>query len=113
GTLKLSEFQSAKELETRKVLASQLESSADPNAVLLFFNIENEILQDDVIIDYFSNPLANHAMLINRLSQLYMAGYLSRYDFTAYEFNEKDEPVHENQTVSLNAYKSLVIKGSV
>src|SRR5690606_8892813 len=43
----------------------------------------------------------------------YMAGYLSRYDFTAYEFNEKNEPVHKTETVSLNAYKSLVLKGSV
>lgn len=113
GSLKLSRFQFLKERESRKLLAGKLESSADPNAVLLFYNLEQEILKDKFIIDYFKNPLASHSALNNRLVKLYMAGYLSRYDFEAYEYNIHDEFFKGDRGLPLLNFKNLVLKGSV
>lgn len=113
GSLKLSRFQFLKERESRKLMAGKLESSADPNAVLLFFNLEKEILKDKFIIDYFSNPLASHSALNNRLVKLYLAGYLSRYDFQAYEYNERDQFIKGDRGLPLSNFKNLVLKGAV
>lgn len=113
GSLKLSRFQFLKERESRKLLAAKLESSGDPNAVLLFFNIEKEILQDKFVIDYFKNPLASHGALNNRLVKLYMAGYLSRYDFAAYEYDERGMFFKGDGGAALSNFKNLVLKGSV
>lgn len=113
GSIKLSRFQFLKERETRKLLATRLESSGDPNAVLEFFNIEKQILEDKFVIDYFQNPLASHAALHNRLVKLYMAGYLSRYEFEAYEYDERDMFFKGDGGIALSTFKNLVLKGSV
>ena len=113
GSLKLSEFQFLKEHESRKILAGKLESSLDPNAILLFINLEQEIIRDKFIADYFKNPLASHSALNNRLVKLYMAGYLSRYDFESYEYDENDEFYKGDRGVPLSNFKNLVLRGSV
>lgn len=113
GSLKLAEFQFLKERESRKILASKLESSLDPNAILLFINLEKEIIKDRFIADYFKNPLASHSTLNNRLVKLYMAGYLSRYDFESYEYDENDKFYKGERGVPLSNFKDLVLKGSV
>ncbi len=113
GSLKLSRFQFLKERESRKLLAAKLESSGDPNAVLLFFNIEKEILEDRFVIDYFRNPLASQNALNNRLVKLYMAGYLSRYNFEAYEYDERNMFFKGEEGIALTSFKNLVLKGSV
>ena len=113
GSLKLSRFQFLKERESRKLMAAKLESSGDSNAVLQFFSIEKEILKDKFVLDYFKNPLASHDALHNRLVKLYMAGYLSRYDFEAYEYDARDMDVKGDGGVALAGFKSLVMKGSV
>ncbi|MFA6945241.1 MAG: hypothetical protein WC220_04995, partial [Pedobacter sp.] len=113
GSLKLSRFQFLKERESRKILAGKLESSVDPNAILLFYNLEQEIIKDNFIVDYFQNPLSSHSALSNRLVKLYMAGYLSRYDFESYEYNERDEFFKGDRGTPLSDFKNLVLKGSV
>ena len=113
GSLKLSKFQFLKERESRKLLAANMESSGDANAVLLFFNIEKEILQDKFVINYFRNPLASKSNLNNRLVKLYLAGYLSRYDFEAYEYDQGDILLKGERGVDLSSFKNLALKESV
>ena len=113
GSLKLSRFQFLKERESRKLLAAKMESSGDPNAVLLFFNIEKEILKDKFVIDYFRNPLASQSNLNNRLVKLYMADYLSRYDFEASEYDKQDMLLKGDEGIALSSFKNLVLKGSI
>ncbi|MDP3468322.1 MAG: ATP-binding protein [Daejeonella sp.] len=113
GSLKLSNFQFVKEQESRKILAGKLESSVDPNAILLFYNLEQEIVRDKFVADYFQDPLSSHSALSNRLTKLYMAGYLSRYDFESFEYNEKDEFFQGDRGIPLSNFKNLVLSGSV
>lgn len=111
ASLKLSRYEYFKEHESRKLLATKLVSSDDPNAVLLFLNLEQEILQDSFIIDHFKNPIANSKALTNRLQKLYFAGYLSRYEFKAYEYNRKNLKL--DSEIFLTNFKNLVLAGSV
>jgi hypothetical protein len=113
GSLKLSQFQFVKEQESRKILAVKLESSVDPIAIPLFYNLEKEIIRDKFFVDYFTDPLSSHRALGNRLTKLYMAGYLSRYDFESFEYNDKDEFFKGDREVPLSDFKNMAITGSV
>ncbi len=113
SSLKLSEFQFLKERETRKLLVQKLESSEDPDAVLSLLNLEKEILKDKFIADYFKNPLGNHNTLTNRLQKLYLAGYLSKYEFKSYEYNDEGNVLRGDTEMPLSNFKNLAVLGSV
>ncbi|MFM6977051.1 MAG: ATP-binding protein [Sphingobacteriaceae bacterium] len=112
-SIQLTRFKDIKERESRKLLAQRLESPEDPNAVLLFLNKENKISHDEMVADFFRDPLINHQILINRLQKLYFDGYLSRYDFKAYEFYPNGNPVILESEFNLDHFKNLVLSGSV
>ena len=111
ASYKLSQFQNVKEKEERKKLALRLEDSDDPNAVLLFLNLEKEILKDSVIIKHFSSE--EKTSLKRRLRKQYFDGYLSKYNFNAYVFYNTDEVSGGSSSISLNTYKNLVLAGSI
>ena len=110
---KLARFQFLKERESRKLLATKLESSVDPNAVLLFLNLEKEITKDKFVLNYFANPIVNTSTYSNRLLKLYFTGYLSRYEFKTFEYNAKDNVLKGETETPLNTFKNQVISGSV
>ncbi|MGB4776343.1 MAG: HAMP domain-containing sensor histidine kinase [Daejeonella sp.] len=112
SSLKLSQFQYYKERETRKILAAKLETSNDPNAALLFSVLEKEILKDNFVLDYFKDPLGNHNILTNRLKKLYLAGYLSKFEFKSFEYNSQDIVLRGETEVPLSNFKNLVLAGS-
>jgi len=112
-SLKLSQFQFVKEQESRKVLAVKLESSVDPIAIPLFYKLEQEIIRDKFFVDYFKDPLSSHRELSNRLTKLYMAMYLSRYDLESFEYNDKDEFFQGDREIPLSNFKNMAITGSV
>ena len=113
ASLKLSSYDYLKERESRKLLVSKLISSDDPNAVLLFLNLDQKIVQDSAIIDYFKNPISNQGSLLNRLQKIYFSGYLSRYEFKSYEFKKDGNLVKGDSNLHLSSYKNLVLAGSV
>ncbi|WP_026897179.1 sensor histidine kinase [Daejeonella oryzae] len=113
ASLKLSEYDYLKEHESRKLLVSKIISSDDPNAVLLFLDLEKKISKDSAVVDYYNNPIANHAPLLNRLQKIYFSGYLSRYEFKCYEFNRGENLFRGDSNVYLSNFKSLVLAGSV
>jgi two-component system, NtrC family, nitrogen regulation sensor histidine kinase NtrY len=112
-SLKLSEYELIKEHEVRKLLAGKLVSADDPNAVMLFHEIEDQILNDQAIADYFRNPIASHASMNTQMQKLYFAGYLSRYEFKCYEFNTGGRLIKGETDVSLDYYKKFVLSHAV
>lgn len=112
ASIKLSSFQFEKEREQRKVLAYKLESADDPNAVLLFMSLEQEISNDDMIKEYFRTNDASKDKLDENLKKLYFDGYLSRYEFETYTFYPGKE-YHSADSTQIRGYKDLVMAGSI
>ena len=112
SSTKLAGFQFAKERESRKVLADKLESSVDPNAVLIFLEKEEEIINDKFIQNYFSNPTIN-INTYNRLLKLYFTGNLSVFDLKTYEYAANDSILNRETNTKLISFKNQVISGSV
>jgi len=108
SSVKLYVFQSAKERETRKMLAQKLESSSDLSAESLFKQIEDQILADTVVFDYFKKHSKNQSYLHNRFQKLYFDGYLSRYDIKTYEYDSQNNWISGSELFDLNDFKQLV-----
>lgn len=113
ASLKQGAFQEEK-LEAQQVLALQkLESADDPNAVLLFLDIENKIREDSELVDYINYPDLFDFQLINEsFRKGYFGGYLSRYDFNGYLFDELGNSNDSLALAKLNYFKNKVIEGS-
>jgi len=112
ASIKLSSFQFEKEREQRKVVAYKLESADDPNAVLLFMSLEQEISNDDMIKEYFRTDDASKDKLDENLKKLYFDGYLSRYEFETYTFYPGMEYSSADSS-QIRGYKDLVMAGSI
>lgn len=108
SSVKLYVFQSSKEKDTRKLLVQKLESASDPTAEYLFKQIEDEITTDSVVFNYFKTTQRNYNYLRNRFQKLYFDGYLSKYEFKTYEYNDRDKWISGSELFDLNDFKQLV-----
>lgn len=113
ASLKQGAFQEEK-LEAQQVLALQkLESADDPNAVLLFLDIEKRISQYSELINYINYPALYDFQLVNEsFRKEYFGGYLSRYDFYGYLFDESGNSNDSLAIAKLDYFKNRVIEGS-
>ncbi len=112
NSIKLSSFQFLKEREQRKIIAYKLESADDPNAVLLFFSLEQELSKDPYLQNYFQWGMPDSLPITDKLKKRYFDGYLSRYDLEAFPYI----PGQENQSkdkLNITTFKNLVLAGSI
>jgi len=109
SSIKLYNFEAAKEKETRKEIVKQLEAADDLEAEKQYQQIESQIVNDAFLLKYFTGSIHNHSFLKNRFKKLYFDGYLSKYDFTIYEYNILDEPISANSNYTLNDFKMMVL----
>jgi len=113
ASIKLSGFQFNKEREQRKELAYKLQAADDPNAVLLFFSIEQEILKEDFLQQYYKTRSNTHTLLNNKLRRRYFDGYLSRYEVISHSYDTENKSFYSEDSSSLNSFKNIVLKGSI
>jgi signal transduction histidine kinase len=109
-SVKLSVFQIQREQEQRKGIARSLESANDPYAVMLFSDLEQKILNDDFIINSFVSP-NDKADLNNYLQKFYFSGYLSRYNFTVFQYDSHN-PEGEAAGKPITDYRNLIKSGA-
>ncbi len=113
ASLKQTKFINDKELESQKLILQRLEASDDPDAVFIFYSIENAVAKDQYLINYFSNPKKYNLLVLNDyIKQTYFSGYLSRYEFNIYELN-KNFKGDVNSIEKLAHYKEKVESGSI
>jgi two-component system nitrogen regulation sensor histidine kinase NtrY len=75
------EYNTYKEREKRKLLASQLATEQDPIAEYLFEGVEQKILADTLIRREVSKEDADESIITKQIKPNYLNGYFSRYDF--------------------------------
>lgn len=112
-TIQLFEFQDLKEKESRKALVQKLESADDPNAVTLYNRMEDSIISDPAVIQFYEDTLRNPNYLRNQLQKSYFDGYLSKYDFKIYCYDGTEKNLSGENNYDLNTFKSLVLYGSI
>lgn len=75
-------FNQKKELESRRVLVSKLQTNQDTIAEYLFDDVQRGISADRELKRMFSDPATGQDALSRRISRLYLSGYWSRYETT-------------------------------
>src|SRR5690606_6750687 len=113
-SLKHAQFQRYKKLEEQKLAISRLESLDDANAIALFYDLEQEIVKDPVLIDYFRSPKGKDRELLDEhLKRTYLSGYLSKYEFSAGQYDTNWIPIGERSVRKHEEYREKVISGAI
>ena len=112
SSIKLNHFQSLRERGIRESLAQKLETPDDVTADEIFRKIEKQITSDPIIKRYFTDTAHNGDYLKNHFQKTYFDGYLGKYDFNVYEFNDKGAPLSANKNYELSVFKEMVLFNS-
>jgi two-component system nitrogen regulation sensor histidine kinase NtrY len=112
ASAKLNYFESVRENNIRKAYIQKLEVPDDANADVILKKIEHQIISDASIIHYFTDSLHNTDYVKTRLQKLYLNGYLSKYDFTVHEFDDKSLPLSADKSYTFNVFKDMVLYSS-
>ncbi|UZJ64833.1 hypothetical protein OKW96_00415 [Sphingobacterium sp. KU25419] len=93
---------------------SNLEAEDDINAISLYTEIEKDILNDEQLKHLFKISLPNtNTQTINEyIEQKYLGGYLSRYEFMGFYYNNNKELAHYKNN-KVEEYREKVIKNSL
>ncbi|HTE00525.1 MAG TPA: ATP-binding protein [Mucilaginibacter sp.] len=112
SSIKLNNFQSAKEMGIRRGLIQELAKSDDATADLLFKKIEKQIATDPFIKKYFTDTVHNIDYLKNYFQKNYFDGYLGKYEFSVHDFDSNDEPLSGPKNYELSVFKEMVMFNS-
>ncbi len=110
-SIKLTRTENEKEQENRKRLALKLESADDPNALVLFSEIEKEIVNDQLLKSYYASNTKE--ILLNDFQKNYFSAYLGKFDFSLFQFNTNGESLNNNREINLQQYLKLADSGSI
>ncbi|MDB5144948.1 MAG: hypothetical protein JWQ66_3661 [Mucilaginibacter sp.] len=108
SAIKLNHFQAIKEKETRKDIVRELEKPDDETADLTFKRIDKKIVSDPVIKQYFTDSARNSGYLKDYFQKTYFDGYMAKYEFKIYEFNDKEESLSADKSYDLDVFKDMI-----
>ncbi|OAQ39237.1 hypothetical protein A5893_11260 [Pedobacter psychrophilus] len=107
-SVKLNTFESFKELEVRKTLLQKLENPTDSYALIAFDEIEDGIQEESAIIANLKSGKANTKELITLIGNKYLSGYLNKFNFKVFLFNQNDSLINQSNNQSIKDFKDLV-----
>ncbi len=115
STITHARFYQERDLIDMKILLNNLQSEDDVNAVSLFSDIENGITNDKELKHLFniSLPYTNTDAINDFIKKKYFSGYLSKYDFKAYYYDQNNIPLNPNSQNKINEYREKVINKSI
>lgn len=112
--LKYIKFIDIKERSVRKGIAQKLKRTDEPKVIVSINSFENKISRDSLIVNYFKYPERTQSFQIhNHVTKNYLDGYLSRYEYKIFEYNEKDSVIKSESTIPLANYRSFVRTGAL
>lgn len=108
-------FYQERNLIDMKILLGNLQSEDDVNAVSLFSDIESSIANDKELKHLFniSLPNTNTEGITDFIKKKYFSGYLSKYEFKAYYYNQNNVPLNPTSQNRINEYREKVINKSI
>src|SRR5690606_9375732 len=113
AAIKQNVFQANKQQSNQLLAIQKLESSEDPNAVMLFLDIEKKLMDDKHLGQFFLEGQTEDELLINEeIRKAYFSGYLAKYDFSAYPVLNYSALNRRASVSKFEYFKDKVIAGS-
>ncbi len=109
--IKYYSVESIKEMNTRIALINQLQDPDDAAADHIFKSIENKIIADPLVIQYFGDT-AHYNSLINRFQKPFFDRYLSRYGYKIFEYDNNGVSLTADKSTPFSKFRDLVTLSS-
>ncbi len=113
ASVKLNAFQSIHEHEQRKNLIKKLQAADDRVSDQIFKGMEKNISTDPFLIKYFNDTTRNSKYLRMHFKKAYFDGYLSKYDFKIYEFDNAGKSISDDKAYILDNFKDMVLYSAI
>ena len=114
SAIKYLKFIEQKEGSNRALIAQRLISKDDFIVMGAIENIEQNILKNPFVLNYFKRPALNSTMELRRnIEKSYLERYLPRFEYAIHEYNALDSSVTDKDALPLSYFKQLVQSGSV
>ncbi len=112
--IKYIKFEDIKERNLRVNTAHKLMYDDDPKVINAIELLEKSLVVDSQIVNYFKQPLLTQTFgFHNYISKSYLDGYLSRFEYSMFEYNPENQSLKSAESLPINKYKSLVKYGAV
>ena len=112
--VKYIKFEDIKERNNRVNIAHKLMNDDDPKVINAIEALENGLIKDSQIVNYFKQPLLTQTFgFHNYISKNYLDGFLSRFEYNIFEYDPADQSLKTAESLPINKYKSLVKFGAV
>ena len=112
--IKYIRFNDIKERSNRAAIAEKLLNADDPKVINSIDSFEKGISSDSSIVEYFKDPrLTKTFSFHDYIEKKYLDGYLSRFEYNMYEYNNRDSTLKNEESIPISKYKNLVRSGAV
>ncbi|SFG57531.1 sensor histidine kinase [Pedobacter insulae] len=114
SALKYVKYIDIKERSTRAGIARKLMLTDEPKVISSIAGFENRISADSMVVDYFQHPEKTQSLQIhNYINKSYLDGYLSRFEYKIFEYNQDGLALSNENSIPLGKYRELVRSGSI
>ncbi|MCS6973451.1 MAG: HAMP domain-containing histidine kinase [Cyclobacteriaceae bacterium] len=100
SSIAIQYFAQARDVLQRKRMAQYFLAERDNLAEYLLHEVRNKISQDAFIRSRLGGPFLNREAVKQKIKQIYLAGYISRYKADIFLFSSSGEPLEESLTTN-------------
>ncbi|MEJ7556836.1 MAG: HAMP domain-containing sensor histidine kinase [Pedobacter sp.] len=114
SSLKYQQFIDDKERTNRIAIGQKLIEPDDISVISTIENLENGILSNNFVINYYKQPALNSVFgLTKNIEKQYLDDFLPRFEYNIFVYNSLDSSTAVQKTLPLSYFKKLVQAGSI
>ena len=108
-------YNSIRKTEGMKYAITQLLAEDDTNAVSLFIDLEKDLPRDEQLQRLLKNSdsASDRRAIDEYIRTRYLSGYLSKFEFQAFAYNNEGQPLNNYGIDKANEYREKVIKNAI
>jgi len=109
SSIYLYRYNETRDLDSRKALARRLSTERDLITEYLFLDVQQKILDDLFIRNYFRKPFISTQEIVDRIKVKYFSGFFRKYDVNVYTLNSDGKLLRSNQEEYLELFSDEVV----
>jgi len=104
SSIYLYHYNEIRDLDSRKALARKLSIERDLVTEYLFLDVQDKILTDLFILNYFRKPFISTQEIVDRIKTKYFSGFFRKYDVKVFTLNTEGKLLRSSQNEYLELF---------